>query len=88
VEFTLALEFTFSSQQRLAPSSLCSKPCSIRPSGLMDGSRPLLFAPSLAPFALTGSWTARAVYKNKNSHSFVSELTMNGCFYFYAWLGA
>jgi len=54
----------------------------------MDGSRPLLFAPSPAPFALTGSWTARAVYKNKNSHSFVSELTMNGCFYFYAWLGA
>jgi len=54
----------------------------------MDGSRPLLFAPSPDPFALAGSWTARAVYKNKNSHSFVSELTMNGCFYFYAWLGA
>lgn len=63
-------------------------PCPIRPDGLMDGSRPLLFAPSPAPFALAGSWTARAVYKNKNSHSFVSELTMNGCFYFYAWLGA
>jgi len=61
----------------------------------MDGSRPLLFAPSPAPFALTGSWTARtlfsllqAMHKNKNSPSFVSELTMKGCFYFYAWLGA